>query len=418
MAAMTGENQKKLVALKTAVESDLLNGILPFWTDERLVDNEFGGFYGRVTRDDSLVKDADKALVLNGRMLWTFCNAYRLYGGALYEVRAKRAYEYLVDRFFDREFGGAYNMLDHKGAPTGGNKVLYGISFFVYSLAAYYQAFGDPEAFYRAKETVLLIEKHMKQGDGLYWDVMDREWKTPFSRAPVDESYTFTAQLHLFEAYELLFRVSKDPEVGDALLGFLRCITAGPLFDHVNRCFQCNFTKEYKRVGARQSFGHDCELMYLSDGAAELFDDKALRDTVRKNAVLACETVLANGFDRFGGLNDGFDLTTRSAITEKRDWWTQAEGVSAMLFGFQATHDPKFLDAAVSHWEYVDKYFVDRVYGDWNNFIVVNPDTQKGEAVEGYHGFDKVGPGKCPYHNSRMCFEVVRRVDEMLNVKK
>ena len=31
------------------------------------------------------------------------------------------------------------------------------------------------------------------------------------------------------------------------------------------------------------------------------------------------------------------------------------------------------------------------------------------------YGFDKLNSGKCPFHNSQMCMEVIARVEKILN---
>ncbi|HAK30738.1 MAG TPA: N-acyl-D-glucosamine 2-epimerase, partial [Sphingobacterium sp.] len=49
----------------------LENNILPFWS-EKMVDLEFGGFYGKMDGHNHLVPYASKGAVMHARILWTF----------------------------------------------------------------------------------------------------------------------------------------------------------------------------------------------------------------------------------------------------------------------------------------------------------------------------------------------------------
>jgi mannobiose 2-epimerase len=63
------------------------------------------------------------------------------------------------------------------------------------------------------------------------------------------------------------------------------------------------------------------------------------------------------------------------------------------------------MDAAERSWEFIETHIVDREHGEW--FWLVSKAGVPGSE------HDKVGPWKCPYHNSRTCFEVMERLDTM-----
>jgi len=83
---------------------ELTENILPFWI-EHTVDRENGGFYGAVSCDLKVQKDAPRAAVINTRILWTFSAAYRLLGNPEYREMADRAYAYILDKFWDKQYG-------------------------------------------------------------------------------------------------------------------------------------------------------------------------------------------------------------------------------------------------------------------------------------------------------------------------
>ena len=136
---------EKVRQLREEVRSELETNILPFWMN-RMTDNENGGFYGRIDGNDRLHPDAPKGAILNARILWTFSAAYRLLKKPEYLATATRAKRYLLDFFYDRQFGGIYWELDAEGKPSDAKKQIYAIGFAVYGLSEYARATGDEEA--------------------------------------------------------------------------------------------------------------------------------------------------------------------------------------------------------------------------------------------------------------------------------
>mgnify|MGYP000832971189 CR=1 FL=1 len=63
-----------------------------------------------MTVDKVIHKDASKGLVLNARLLWTFAGAYRIFGDEKYKELADRAFNYIVERFWDHKNGGGFWM--------------------------------------------------------------------------------------------------------------------------------------------------------------------------------------------------------------------------------------------------------------------------------------------------------------------
>lgn len=407
---------EKLSNLRERAEKNALESIFPFWTSEYILDQENGGFYGRITRDMEIIKEEPRALVLTGRMVFAFSNAYRMFGDEIYLDRAKRAFDYLMQYFYDREYGGAYSTVSYKGEVLDDNKPTYGESFFLMAAASYYHATKDEEAYRVAMETFRIMEEKVKIGPGSYKGGFTRDWSGPAEmrfggRAPrmrIPDGISF--QHHLCQAYEQLYRATEDPEVGKAVRGFVE-FAVETLFDPEYNRFKGFMDKEGNRIGTRQSFGHDCEISYLIMDMAELLGDEKLIAKTKEICTKVLRQVLENDFDSYGSLYNGGDLETGER-QESHVWWAQAEAVSAMLCGYQLTGDEAFLDASMRQLEYIEKYFVDKENGDWYNNIIV--DDKGWRIVDGSHGFDKLNAGKCPFHNSNMCFQVIRRTNLLL----
>lgn len=404
---------ERLISLRKRALDNAKLHIFPFWCSEYIMDKENGGFYSTVTLDMKRENTEHRSLVLTGRMVYAYAHAFMQFGDEIYIDRAKYTYDYLMKHFYDRELGGAYSFLDKDGKVVSDEKPLYSEAFFIMACAAYYHATRDPEALRAAMETFDIIETKVKRGAADYPNNLARDW-TPVQKLSTGRmSFPPDAIVfphHLMQAYDQLYRATKDPRVKSVLHELAQSVT-DLLYDKERHNFCTFFDADRKRLGNHQSFGHDCELSYLAMDVARLTGDKALIESVAVVCEDVLRNVMKNDFDPWHSLYNGENLETGER-DKSHVWWAQAEAVTAMLFGYQLTGDEAFLQACEDQLEYIEKYFINHKDGDWFNNVVV--DETGYQVVDGMHGFDKLNGGKCPFHNSHMCFEVIRRVEEIL----
>ena len=155
------------------------------------------------------------------------------------------------------------------------------------------------------------------------------------------------------------------------------------------------------------SYGHDIEASCLVVEAADVLGDAGLRERAAVAAEKIARVTLAEGFDReqggvFAERDEG------GLLDDEKHWWMQAEAIVGFLNAWEMTGDGAFLGAAEATWQFVDRFLIDRTYGEWRWRV-----ARDGSAIP---GLPKVEPWKCPYHNSRAALEVVerarRRADE------
>lgn len=390
--------------LRERVELELRGDILPFWL-KYAVDDEYGGFRGQIANDLTVDPHAAKGLILNARILWTFSKAYGVYRDPLNLGAARRAYEYLSRFFWDQEFGGVYWMVDYQGRPMDTKKRIYGQAFTVYALAEYSHASGDSEAMARAMRLVEQIESSSHdEAHGGYFETYERDWTLAadqrLSDVDLDEKKSMNTHLHLLEAYATLLRHHEDPTVRFRLRQLIE-IFLRFIIDPTNHHFILFFDEEWRPRSEKISFGHDIEGSWLLCEAAEVLGDTDVLERVRAVAVKMAQAVCEQGIDADGGLM--YEAGPAGVLDTDRHWWPQAEAVVGFLNAYQLSGRRHFLDAAERSWAFIEKYIVDRKHGEW--FWLV---SQAGvpDAAQ-----DKVGPWKCPYHNSRTCFEVMERLD-------
>jgi mannobiose 2-epimerase len=392
--------------LRERVERELREDILPFWL-KYVVDDEYGGFRGQIANDLRIDPLANKGLILNARILWTFAKAYRTYGYESYLGTARRAYEYLRRYFWDTEFGGMYWMVDHLGKAVETKKRIYGQAFTVYALAEYTAASGEEESRVRAIALQRMIENAAHDGaNGGYFETYERDWKLSkkqqLSEADMDEKKSMNTHLHLLEAYANLLRGWNDEGLRERLRELLDIFLKRILDPETNH-FRMFFDEEWRDRSNRFSFGHDIEGSWLICEAAEVLGDKKILEDAQRVAVKMAQAVYEQAVDADGGLV--YEGTSEEIIDTDKHWWPQAEAAVGFLNAYELSGKEYFLKASERSWEFIEKYIVDHRHGEWY-WKVSRDGTPSNDKY-------KVDMWKCPYHNSRMCFEVMERLDRL-----
>jgi cellobiose epimerase len=209
--------QAEIGEFRSQVEGEWRDNIAPFWV-RYAPDEKHGGFRGWITNDLRIDERAEKGIILNSRILWTFSRAYELYQEDAFQHLAKRAYKYLTQYFFDRQLGGVFWTLDYSGKPMDTKKRVYAQAFALYGLTEYFVATGERQALDLAFELFYLMETYCRDGehDG-YFETFERDWTLAgdqrLSEVDRDEKKSMNAHLHVLEAYAILARVTDSPTV-------------------------------------------------------------------------------------------------------------------------------------------------------------------------------------------------------------
>lgn len=389
-----------LTALAKSAEDELRGNILPFWL-KYTRNRERGGFYGEIDEKMRVQPNASRGALLTSRILWTFSTAYRVYHDPEYLEMARWAYRDLTDNFQDRESGGIFWSISADGKPDDTRKQIYGQVFGVYALAEYFRATGEQPALDQAIAIYRLVEKNARDPkNGGYFDALKRDWtrmsdySNMLGRAPKSQN----SHIHILEAYSELLRVWPDAGLRENQRALINV-----MFDHIidpRTHHLILFSKpDWTPVSDEISYGHDIELSWLLVEATEVLGDPAVIEKAKPVALAIAKATLDEGVDPDGGvLNEG---TPQGYSNTNKDWWPQAEAVVGFLNAYQLSHDPHYFAASRHSWDFIQAKFVDRVNGDW-----IETTDRSGKPRHG----SKVSVWKCPYHNSRACFETIERI--------
>lgn len=388
--------------MKAEMLTMLDDNILNFWLTQ-MTDHEGGGFYGRADALGRVEKEAPRGAVLNARILWAFSAAYRVTGNEKYLEAATWAKEYFTSRFIDHLRGGVFWCLDHEGEPTDTKKQTYAIGFAIYGLSEYARATGDDTALQAAVALYRDIERHAYDAvaNG-YTEALTREWKPigdmRLSEKDENMALTMNTHLHILEPYTNLYRVWRDETLRQRIVNLIDIFLThilNPETGHLDLFFDA----QWQGRRNMQSYGHDIEAVWLLHEAALVvgLDDV----TARVEAVLPR---IARAADE-GLQPDGSMIYERHADTgevdAQRQWWVMCECVIGHIDLYQYFGDHQALDVALHCWDYIKQNLVDREHGEW----------YWGRLADGSIDLenDKAGFWKCPYHNTRMCLEVMER---------
>ncbi len=398
---MTGA---EIRSFRDRVVTELRGNILPFWL-EHSVDHEHGGFIGQMSNELVVDRHAHKGLILNARLLWTFSALCRSEGPESYLQLAHRAYDYLTAHFWDSRLGGAFWQVDCRGDLIDDKKKIYGQAFCIYALSEYFLATGKRTALERAKELFDLIERHSNDAaHGGYIETCNRDWTVAedvrLSNKDMNEMKSMNNHLHVLEGYTNLYRVWPDPQVGaelSALIGlFERHILNRDTFH-----FGHFFNEQWEVRSDTYTFGHDIEGSWLLCEAAQVSGKPELIEKVKHIAMEIAQAVYEQGLDSDGGLF--YEGRAGDVIDTNKEWWPQAEAVVGFLNAYQLSGREHFFQAAVDCWGFIERAIVDHTHGEWFWRVDRNGTPDRNEP--------KISEWKSPYHNTRACLEIIRRLD-------
>ena len=388
--------------LEKRLARELYDNILPFWIDNA-VDNENGGFIGRIANDLTVEENAPKGLILNARILWTFSKAYNISEIDDYLQMAKRAYEYLLENFLDKDFGGFVWSVDYQGKYLDDKKRAYGQGFAIYGLSEYYIATKDEKALDIAIKTFKNLEKYAfdREHSG-YFETYNRDWTMAddlrLSERDMDEKKSMNNHLHVIEGYANLYKVWKNEFLEKQLRSLLENFI-DHIIDHDTMHFRLFFDEKWQPKSNNESYGHDIEGSWLLLECAEIFGDEELIQKMKQIALKMAKVSKDKHLESDGAIN--FELEPEGLNTE-RHWWVMAEALVGYFNAYELSRENSYLYAASKVWEFIDKYHVDKELGEWYYLVTKNGEVDDREL--------KVSEWKGPYHNGRACIEILARI--------
>jgi mannobiose 2-epimerase len=373
---------------KSEFKDHLLNGLLPFWNN--LYDGECGGFYNYVDGNNKINKNAPKTAVVQPRILWFYSSCYKLLKEEYMLNYAKRQFDFIRKYMLDPADGAICWEVGRDGRVKDGRKHAYAQAFALYAFSAYYTASKDEEALGCAGRLFDLIENKFKNEYGypesFIIDVHEFKY-----------NYTMNTLLHIIEAYTEYYLAVKSEKARKALEYSLNLVINKAYSEKLRR-IECYFDEFMDPVGNMHSYGHDIESSWLIHRACEALGNDAITNDLAPKLEKVARHVISKGFINEG--RNGIYYDNKNGADNKLfEWWVSAEAIVALVHQYNLYRSDKSAALAENLWEYVKAYFISP-HGEWYWRI-----TEEKQPVE---NVILCGPWKCPYHNGRMCLEMIK----------
>ncbi len=420
---------EEIRSLKREAENHLNNELLPFWTS-RIIDETNGGYLTHFDRYGIDTGEDEKSLIAQTRCLYTLASACRAgYGDARLAEMARHGVDFLLGKMWDNDAGGFFWMMDRKGNVKIDKKIIYGQSFAIYSLSEYTLATGDRRGIEYAGKVFDLIQKYCADTMyGGYWEMFERDWTLCGPGSQGGDRKTLDVHMHLMEAFTTLYECTgKDVhrrkllEVIDILLyriihpvyktgipQFYMDWKIAPQIKFDIIWGWDRFTGEGKKANVTDNtaYGHNAEFAWLLIHALEILkiDPSVYRDTFRT----IFDHTLNNGIDNeFGGVF--VEGPHAGGVSDReKEFWQQAEVLTAMLDAYIMFHDSVFLEAYRNVHRFVFDKMINKEVGEWFPLL-----TREGDPIWTHMGHS----WKINYHTVRAMVLSINRMNKILEAK-
>ena len=408
---------------QSEISRHLTQELLPFWI-ERMVDRTHGGY---LTHFDQYGTDSgtdEKSLISQTRSIYTLASAHRAgYGGGTFADLARHGVDFLLRHMWDEKYGGFYWMCDRSGKVIQDQKIVYGLSFAIYSLSEYTLATEDPKGLEYASRTFDLLQKYAVDTHyGGYFEMFDREWNLSGPGSKGGDRKTLDAHMHLMEAFTTLYEASQTSvhrrklmeiieilknrmmhsEYGTGIPQFFANWEVAPQIKFEVVWGWDRFEESGKKAQASDntSYGHNVEFAWLLSHALDILNVE--RKPYEPLMSKAIDHALDNGIDwEYGGVY--VEGPHKGGVYDReKEFWQQAEVMVGMLEACLRWGPEKYEKAYDKVHRFVFDYMVHDRVGEWWPLL-----TRKGEPVWTHMSHS----WKVNYHTVRAMLECWKRLD-------
>ncbi|MCX6225153.1 MAG: AGE family epimerase/isomerase [Bacteroidia bacterium] len=415
-------NKNELSTFKKEAENHLVNELLPFWIT-RMTDEVNGGYITHFDKDGNDSGEDEKSLIAQTRCLYTLASAHRAgYGDGKFARLAKHGADFLINKMWDKEFGGFFWMMDRKGNVKIDQKIIYGHSFAIYSLSEYTLATNDPHGIEYAEKVFDLIQKYCADTMyGGYWEMFHRDWTLCGPGSQGGDRKTLDVHMHLMEAYTTLYECTgkevhrrKLLEDIDLLVNriihpvyktgipqFFKDWTVAPQIKFDIIWGWDRFSDEGQKGNATDNtcYGHNAEFVWLMIHALKILkiNPNSYSDLFR----IILDHTVNNGIDyEFGGVYvEG--PHSGGVYDKEKEFWQQAEVLIGLLDAVIMFGDQKYWEAYKNVHRFVMDKAVNKGVGEWYPLL-----SRRGEPIWTHMSHS----WKINYHTVRSMIQSIKRL--------
>jgi len=419
-------DKTELQKYRNEAHKHLTEELLPFWTS-RMKDESNGGFITHFDVNGNDTGEDEKSLIAQARCLYTLCSTHRAgYGNGELAELAKHGADFMIDKMWDKNYGGFFWMMDRKGNVKIDKKIVYGLSFAIYSLSEYTLATGDRRGIEFAEKTFDLLQKYCADTYyGGYFEMFSRDWNLAGPGPQGGDRKTLDVHMHLMEAFTSLYECSQKEVHRRKLLEDIEILLnrmMHPQYKTGIPQFWANweiapqikfdiiwgwdrFSEDGQKGNATDNtcFGHNAEFAWLFIHALEVMG-KNTSEYSRLFKTIFDHTI-NNGIDtEFGGVYvEG--PHSGGVYDREKEFWQQAEVMIGILDAILLFGEEKYWDAYTNVHRFVFDKVINKGVGEWFPLL-----SRKGEPIWTHMGHS----WKINYHTVRAMVQSIARMDKIM----
>lgn len=421
---------KTLIEYREELRNTLSNSIIPFWLNNG-IDTEYGGYLTSFDEHGVFDGNGIKNLVTQARMVWGFSYLYPFANEAdrpRMKDAADQGADFLMNRFWDKEYGGFYWLLHRNGSISDPAKLTYGEAFAIYALSQYNLSFDSKKALEYAKSCFSLLQTYAADTfNGGYYENIERDWSISSPGTYGGDRKSLDTHMHLLEAFTTLATAS-GKEIHKRKLQECWYLIKTHMINREEGYGRNQFDVAFNPIPAinimrtwnaerttnelieapvdTTSYGHNVELSWLTDLALNVIGERAEDD----NAILLSllDHAIEFGYDtEYGGMyRDG--LTNGKVIVKDKEWWQCWESMVGFLNGYVISGKESYRDTSLNLWHFNKTYFMNYQVGESRQLL-----DRTGKPLVSNIG----NPWKAIYHTGRAVAECIIRLNTLIAEK-
>lgn len=422
--------KKQILAYKEEAEKHLKEELLPFWLD-RCKDDENGGFITHFDKNGNDTGENEKSLIAQARTLYSMASAHRAgYGDGRCGEYARHGVDFLINKMWDNEHGGFFWTVDRNGNAAIDKKILYGLSFAIYSLSEYTLATSDPVGLEYAEKVFDLIQKYCADTMyGGYFEMFERNWDLCAPGSQGGDRKTLDVHMHLMEAFTTLYECSGKSVHRRKLLEDIDILFKRIIHPQYRTGIP-QFTPDWKvapqvkfdivwgwdrfpegglktHAEDNTSYGHNVEFFWLFLHAFDIIgsDHKAYKKDLKK----ILKHTVKNGIDnKYGGVYvEG--AHSGEVYDREKEFWQQAEVMIGMLEACLRYGPEKYWPVYENVHRFVFDKMIHHSVGEWWPLL-----TREGKPIWTHMSHS----WKVNYHTVRAAVQCIKRLEKLSEVVK
>ncbi len=421
-------NIEEIKILTDETKNHLINELLPFWIT-RIKDEKNGGFITHFDEKGNDSGEDEKSMLAQTRSIYTLSSAHRAgYGDGKLAELAKHGVDFLIEKYWDKEYGGFYWLADRAGNIKIDQKIIYGHSFAIYSLSEYTLATGDERGRQYAEIVFDLLQKYCADTMyGGYFEMFGQDWKLCGPDSKGGDRKTLDVHMHLMEAFTTLFECTGleihrrklheiinliltriiHPRYKTGIPQFYKDWSVAPQIKFDIIWGWDRFPEDGQKGHATDNtaYGHNAEFAWLLLHAFDVLkiDPQNYSDIIR----IILDHTVDNGIDReYGGVYvEG--PHSGGVYDREKEFWQQAEVLIALLDGYLMFKDDKFLNAYKNVHRFVFDKVINKGVGEWYPLL-----SRQGRPIWTHMSHS----WKINYHTVRAMVQSIQRLEKIQRI--